>query len=90
MSKHTDDIRRGLRNPNRYSMEVIPDSEDIDATPNSQGHWCLWSDVEPLIDELYVLRNKVEWLQKADRLVIWNGTEWQVRHVIEQPIKPRE
>ena len=45
---------------------------------------------EKLTAENEVLRKKVEWLQKADRLVIWNGTEWQVRHVVEQPIKPRE
>ena len=29
------------------------------------------------------LLKKVDWLMKADRLVIWNGTEWQVRHVVE-------
>ena len=45
---------------------------------------------DSLAAENEVLRKKVEWLMKADRLVIWNGTEWQVRHVVEQPIKPRE
>ncbi len=38
---------------------------------------------EKLTAENEVLRKKVEWLQKADRLVIWNGTEWQVRHTLD-------
>ena len=36
--------------------------------------------MEALKDELCDLEHKVEWYKKADRLVIWNGTEWQVRH----------
>lgn len=30
-----------------------------------------------------VLEAKVEWLRKADRFVVWNGTEWQVRHELD-------
>ena len=55
-----------------------------------QGAWVEYADYAALAAENEVLRKKVDWLMKADRLVIWNGTEWQVRHVVEQPIKPRE
>ena len=34
---------------------------------------------DDLKEQLAVAEAKVAWLQKADRLVIWNGTEWQVR-----------
>ena len=34
-----------------------------------------------LKEENAVLTAKVEWLMKADRLVVWNGTEWEIRHV---------
>ena len=57
---------------------------------HKKGRWVKWDDYAALAAENEVLRKKVDWLMKADRLVIWNGTEWQVRHVVEQPIKPRE
>lgn len=32
---------------------------------------------------LRIAEAKVAWLQKADRLVVWTGTEWQVRHQLD-------
>ena len=34
-------------------------------------------DVKPRIDELQA---KVDWYRKAERLLIWDGAEWHVRH----------
>ena len=75
MTKQSDDIRRGLRNPTRWNLSWTAKAEEP-----QDGAWVEWAEVEPLIDELYVLRNKVEWLQQADKLVIWDGQQWQVRH----------
>lgn len=74
MTKHLDDIRRGLRNPTRYNLAWTAKAED-----HAEGAWVEWSEVAPLLDELYVMRNKVEWLRKAEHLVIWDGRAWQVR-----------
>ena len=77
MTKHQDDIRRGLRNPTRHNLSWTAKAVDPE-----HGAWVEWSEVEPLLDELYTLRNKVEWLRQAERLVIWDGQQWQVRHEI--------
>jgi len=48
---------------------------------NPNGGWVSLEDYRKLQNENAVLRAKVEWLMKADRLVVWNGTEWEIRHV---------
>lgn len=79
MSKHLDDIRRGLRNPTRHLL-ILDQFGMPKAVKAELGDLCLWSEVEPLVDELYLLRNKVEWLRQAEHLVIWDGERWSVRH----------
>lgn len=74
MSQHLDDIRRGLRYPRRWNLSWTAKAEEP-----LDGAWVEWSEVEPLIDELEVLRNKVEWLRQAEHLVIWDGERWKVR-----------
>ena len=45
------------------------------------GEYVRHADYAALQAENAVLTSKVEWLMKADRLVVWNGTEWEIRHV---------
>jgi len=64
--------------PKRYTIECVHAGTRRE-DPN--GLWCAYSDVEKLIADNAVLTAKVDWLMKADRLVVWNGTEWEIRHV---------
>ena len=32
-----------------------------------------------LIEECNTLQRKVDWLMKADKLIIWDGEQWKVR-----------
>ena len=38
-----------------------------------------------LLEEIEVLNKKIAWLQKAERLIIWDGTEWKTRLI--DPVK---
>ena len=49
--------------------------------PFDKGDWVTYADYAALQAEVAVLTAKVDWLMKADRLVVWNGTEWEIRHV---------
>lgn len=57
--------------------------------PDDSGEWVNLSEYYLLHDEVATLRAKVEWLQKADRLVCWNGTEWEPRIQIQRDPPPR-
>ena len=83
----------------------IPDPIPDDATPEQLRHYVNYWRLEAqsyafrwnlamqygdnLKAENATLRAKVDWLQKADRLVVWNGTEWEPRMQIQRDPPPR-
>ena len=78
----------------------IPDPIPEDATPEQLRHyvnyWRLeaeahafrWSLAMQYGDRLKAenerLRVAVEWYKKADRLICWNGSAWEVRHELKE------
>jgi predicted RNase H-like nuclease (RuvC/YqgF family) len=57
--------------------ESIRSKMSIEARDRELKEWNrMWHEQ---VDEVRRLTATVEWYKKAERLLVWNGTEWQVR-----------
>lgn len=72
-----------MSQPKRYGWMVNAEN-DFDIVEHPNGQFIQWDDYAALQDQIAVLEAKVEWLRKADRLVVWNGKEWEPR-IVKNP-----
>ena len=62
----------------------IPDGATVEQLRRIASYWMIEAHTEHhrwimAMDECDILRKKVDWLMKADKLIVWDGEQWKVR-----------